>query len=150
MNTELTMYLDSDFEDCVRIYVDAFTAPPLSYDFVTKEKAWRYIKDLINTPGFLGYTYRVDGEIAAFIFGTLDNYFEGTMYHVKEFAVLSEKQRGGIGSQVMAQLEIKLAGYGVEAISLHTSRSLPAFGFYQKNGYEELTENVSFMKQLIN
>jgi hypothetical protein len=48
----------------------------------------------------------------------------------------------------MELLEIKLAGYGVSAVSLNTSRNLPAFNFYLKNGYEELEENVTLMKWL--
>lgn len=144
----LIMYKESDFEKCVELYCDAFTAPPLNYDWLTKEKAWRYIKDLIKTPGFMGYTYWENDEMVAFCFGILDNYFDGAMFEVEELAVASPHHRKGIGSVVMEQLEIKLAGYGIHAISLQTSRNLPAFNFYLKNGYEELSENVTLMKWL--
>ena len=148
MDNQLIMYGESDFEDCVRVYVDAFTAPPLCYHWLTKEKAWRYIGDMTRAPGFLGYTYKIGGEMAAFCFGALDNYFEGTVYEVKELAVASAFQHRGVGSAMMGLLETKLAGYGVAAVSLQTSRNLPAFGFYIKNGYEELLENVSLIKWL--
>ncbi|MCL2387117.1 MAG: GNAT family N-acetyltransferase [Defluviitaleaceae bacterium] len=145
---ELIMYRESDLEECTRIYVEAFNAPPLSYDFLTMPKAERYIRDLTRKPEFLGYTYWVDGEMAAFCFGTLDNYFQGVMFEVEELAVTPTLHRSGVGSTVMKLLETKLAGYGVSAVSLHTSRDLPAFGFYLKNGYEELTENVTLLKWL--
>ena len=148
MENQLIMYRETDLEDCVRIYIDAFTAPPLNFDFLTKEKAWRYISDLIKTPGFMGYTYWINGEMAAFCFGKLDNYFDGTMFEVEELAVASAYQRSGIGSTVMNLLEIKLAGYNVSAVSLQTSRELPAFDFYLKNNYEEIKENVTLMKWL--
>lgn len=144
----LKMYQDSDLGICTEIYVNAFNAPPLSYDFLTKEKAERYLRDLTKTPGFLGYMYYEGDEAAAFCFGKLDNYFEGVMFEVEELAVVPEKHRGGVGSAVMALLEAKLAGYRVMAVNLHTSRDLPAFKFYLKNGYEELTENVTLMKWL--
>jgi len=144
----LIMYKDSDFEDILRIYLDAFTAPPLNYDFLTEQNARRYISDLIKTPGFMGYTYAVDGEIIAFCFGKLDNYFEGSVFKVDELAVASAHHRGGVGSAVMNLLETKLAGYNVAAVSLQTSRTLPAFGFYLKNGYEEVQDNVSLLKLL--
>jgi len=148
MNEELIMYQENDLNDCIKIYIDAFTAPPLNYDFITKEKAWRYIRDLTLTPGFMGYVYKIDGKIIAFCFGKLDNYFDGTMFEVEELAVTSEFHRSGIGSKIMKLLEIKLAGYNVSAVSLQTSSTLPAYDFYLKNGYEELHENVTLLKWL--
>ena len=142
------MYREADLGACAKIYVDAFNAPPLSYSFLTVEKAERYLRDLTQTPGFLGYTYAVNGEILAFCFGKLDAYFEGVMFEVSELAVTPSIHRSGLGSEVMRLLETKLAGYGVQAVSLNTSRDLPAYNFYQKNGYEEISENVALMKQL--
>ena len=142
------MYRETDLDDCIRIYHDAFTAPPLSYTWLTKEKAWRYVRDLTQTPGFIGYTYWENDEMIAFIFGILDNYFEGTMFCVEELAVASNQHGKGIGTKVIALLETKLAGFAVEAISLQTSRSLPAYKFYIKNGYEEVSDSVSMMKWL--
>ncbi|MCL2199496.1 MAG: GNAT family N-acetyltransferase [Defluviitaleaceae bacterium] len=144
----LKMYQESDLEICTEIYVSAFNAPPLSYDFLTKEKAERYLRDITRTPGFLGYTYWEEDEMVAFCFGKLDNYFEGVMFEVEELAVVPGKHRSGVGSTVMRLLEAKLAGYRVMAVNLHTSRDLPAFSFYLKNGYEELQENVTLMKWL--
>jgi aminoglycoside 6'-N-acetyltransferase I len=146
--SELIMYRETDLETCVRIYVEAFNAPPLNYSFLTKEKAERYLRDLTRTPGFLGYVFLQEGAMTAFCFGKLDNYFEGTMFEVEELAVIPELHRSGVGSEVMGLLETKLAGYGVSAVSLNTSKQLPAFSFYLKNGYEELPENVTLMKWL--
>jgi len=148
MENNLIMYRETDLEECVEIYVDAFTAEPLGYHWLNIEKARRYVRDLTLTPGFLGYTYREDGKMTAFCFGALDNYFDGTLFQVKELAVASAHHRRGVGSIVMNLLETKLAGYNVQAVSLQTSRNLPAFGFYQKNGYEEVTETATLMKWL--
>jgi len=145
---ELIMYRETDLDTCAEIYVQAFTTPPLNFDFLTKEKAARYLRDLTRTPGFIGYTYHTDGEMTAFCFGKLDDYFNGIMLEISELAVKPHLQRTGTGTEVMRLLEIKLAGYGVSAVSLHTSRELPAFSFYQKIGYEELPENVTLLKQL--
>jgi len=144
----LTMYKETDLQECARIYEAAFTTPPLNYDFLTKEKAERYLRDLTQTPGFIGYTFYSGDEITAFVFGKLDSYFQGMMFEVSELAVLPDLQRAGVGSEIMRLLEIKLAGYGVVAVSLHTSRNLPAYNFYLKNGYEELTETVTLLKTL--
>ena len=145
---DLIMYKESDLGECVRLYVEAFNAPPLEYDFLTAEKAQRYLSDMTRTPGFLGYCYWADGEMVAFCFGILDNYFECVMFEVEELAVAPQLHRSGVGSKVMQLLETKLAMYGVAAVSLQTSRNLPAFDFYKKNDYEELPENVTLMKWL--
>ena len=146
MNSQLKMISESDLEICAEIYTAAFTAPPINYHWITHAKARRYINDLTRTPGSIGYTYLIDGETAAFCIGTLDNYFDGNIYEIREFAVNPKHQRGGTGSAFLKELETKLAGYEVMAISLNTSQNLPAFGFYLKNGYEEVTENVSLTK----
>ena len=145
---ELIMYKNKHFDDVLRIYVAAFTSPPLNYDFVTKAKAERYIKDMTRTPGFVGYVYPDEERITAFIFGAVDNYFSGTLYEIMELAVDPFAQRGGIGTKVMNLLESRLKDLGVDAISLNTSRHLPAYAFYQKNGYEEITDNVNLAKWL--
>ena len=144
------MYKNEHFDDVLRIYVDAFTSPPLDYDFVTKEKAERYIKDMIRTPGFVGYVNLDEKKITAFIFGKIDNYFEGTLYEIMELAVDPCFQRSGTGSKVMRLLESRLKSLGVDAISLNTSRHLPAYEFYKKNGYTEIADNVSLAKILQN
>ena len=145
---ELVMYKNEHFDDVLRIYVDAFSSPPLNYGFVTKAKASRYIKDIIRTPGFVGYVFPNEEKIIAFVFGKVDNYFEGTLYEVMELAVDPFVQRGGIGSKVMGLLESRLKGLGVDAISLNTSRHLPAYAFYKKNGYTEIADNVNLAKML--
>ena len=144
----LFMYKNEYFEEVLRIYVDAFTSPPLNYGFVTNEKAARYIWDIIHAPGFLGYVFKNGDKIVAFIFGSVDNYFDGTIYKIKEFAVDPKHQRVGTGTAVLKELESKLAAFGVCAMNLNTSRHLPAYAFYQKNGYTEITESVSLMKWL--
>ena len=145
---ELIMYKQQHLAYVLDIYVRAFTAPPLNYDFITHEKAERYINSITMSPGFLGYTYWQESQMYAFVFGELDDYFDGSLFHIKEFAVSPDSQGMGIGSKAMALLESKLAGYGVKAINLHTSRRLPAYEFYTKNGYAEVEENVCLMKWL--
>ena len=142
------MYKNEHFDDVLRIYVDAFTSPPLNYKFVTKEKAERYIRDMTRTPCFVGYVFLNDEKITAFIFGKIDNYFNGTLYEIMELAVDPSFQRGGIGTKVMSLLESRLKNLGVDAISLNTSSHLPAYAFYQKNGYTQIEDNVNLAKLL--
>ena len=145
---ELIMYKNKHFAEVLRIYVDAFTSPPLNYDFVTKENAERYIKDMILTPCFVGYVFPDEEKITSFVFGKIDNYFDGSLYEVMEFAVAPSVQRSGVGAKVMSLLEVRMKGLGISAISLNTSRHLPAYAFYKKYGYTDIENNVNLAKWL--
>jgi aminoglycoside 6'-N-acetyltransferase I len=142
-------YYPVSLSRCCDIYVAAFTAPPLGFDFLNKEKARRYLRDIAKMPGFRGFVVECDGQVVAFIFGRLDDYFEGTVFTVEEFAVLPAFQRGGVGTRAMEMLETELAGMGVHAVSLQTSRDMPAYQFYLKNGYTEETKSATLVKPLL-
>ena len=140
------MYQNGHLDEVARVFVSAFSAPPLNYGFVNTESAKKYILEITRTPGFLGYVFIEQGSICAFSLGAVDNNFKGAMYQLKEFAVDAKLHRSGVGSEAMRLLEGKMAGLGIDAISLSTSRRLPAFSFYKKNGYIEIEENVSLVK----
>jgi len=146
----LVSYRKKNFDCCVNLYVAAFTAPPLNFDFITHENARRYLRDIAHTPGFLGFVYVLDGTIAAFCFGAIDNYFHGVQYEIKELAVAPALHGHGIGSAIMTAIETELAGRSVEGIYLQTSRAIPAYQFYLANGFDDVPNNVSMAKPLGN
>jgi aminoglycoside 6'-N-acetyltransferase I len=148
MNMKMKPYYPASLSRCCEIYVSAFTQPPLNYTFLTLEKARRYLRDTAKIPGFRGFVFEEGGEVVAFVFGRVDDYFQGTVYTVEEFAVAPGRQRGGIGSQAMQLLEGYLQGEGVHAISLQTGRDMPAFEFYLKNGYAEEPKSATLVKSL--
>jgi GNAT superfamily N-acetyltransferase len=141
-------YYPANLSLCVEIYVRAFTTAPMDFHFITHEKARRYLRDTTKTPGFRGFTFSREGEIVAFLFGTTDDYFDGTIFTVREFAVLPEHWRGGVGTHAMQLLEDTLRREGMHSISLQTSRQLPAFHFYKKNGFTEETKSATLVKPL--
>ena len=144
----LHVYKKRHLRDVARIYVGAFTAPPISYNFVNHANSEGYLHDITKKPGFLGYVYLHDTEIISFVFGSIDNYFEGSIFTIEEFAVDARFHRGGFGSIVIGLLERELESMGMDAITLNTSRRLPAYRFYLKHSFEEVADNVSLMKQL--
>ena len=147
MELQLTMYKETDLEICVEIYKEAFS-PVVDSEILSREKVWRYVRDMTLIPNFIGYTCLLENEIVAFCFGKLDNYFEGATYEISEIAVTSKYHRQGIGSKVLNALEKKLAGFNVSAITLNTSRQIPAYDFYLKNGYDEVPEVTTLAKWL--
>jgi aminoglycoside 6'-N-acetyltransferase I len=144
----LFSYHKKDLSPCTDIFVAAFNAPPLDYPFVTVEKARRYLRDITGTPGFAGFVYRVENTLAAFCFGSTDDYFYDPQYVIKEFAVHPCRQGKGIGTAFLSAIENHLTDNGIKGLSLQTSRTIPAYHFYKKNGFSVSEETVTFMKSL--
>ena len=142
-------YNRKDFTDCVALFTAAFSAPPINFAFITNEKARRYLGDIAQLPNFCAFVYGTPETLDAFCFGTIDDYFHSPQYVIKEFAVNPTLHGKGIGSQFLREIETRLTEKGVTAISLQTSRTIPAFSFYKKNGFFESKETVTLMKLLI-
>jgi ribosomal protein S18 acetylase RimI-like enzyme len=142
-------YRKKDFPACVDLFIAAFTAPPLNYGFVTREKTRRYLRCITQTPGFMGFVYIIEDTTVAFCFGTVDDYFHAPQYEIKEFAVTPALHGKGIGSAFIQAIEKQLTQNGVTALTLQTSRTIPAYRFYQKNGFFVVEETANFMKSLI-
>ena len=144
----LHTYQKKDFTACVNIFHDAFTAPPLSYTFITHEKTRRYLRDLTNTPGFMGFVYILDNEIVAFCFGKADDYFYPLSFKIDELAVLPTLHGKKMGATFMHAIEKYLQERGYSEATLQTARSIPAYTFYRKIGYTEVKETVNLTKPL--
>lgn len=145
---EQLAYRNKHLAGAARLFAGAFAAPPLGYGFITPAGSERYLRDISKKPGFMGFVYYSGGGMVAFVFGTLDGYHGPGVFAIEEFAVDARLHRGGHGSAALRMLEETLAAKGVAAISLHTSRKLPAYGFYTKNGYSEVADSVSLAKSL--
>jgi ribosomal protein S18 acetylase RimI-like enzyme len=133
----------------IDLFMDAFTHPPWNYDWMTKEKAGRYIRDLHHTPGFLGFMYYEGDALTGICLGCVNDYFQMTQYEIKELAVSYASQRMGSGSRMLAEVEEYLASHkNVEFISLQTAWLSPAYDFYIKNNYILMEENSFLVKKI--
>jgi GNAT superfamily N-acetyltransferase len=98
--------------------------------------------------GFLGFVYYEDGIPVGMCVGAASDYFFEPQYEIREFAILPAVQRQGAGTRMLAEIEAFLAARDIKLIYLHTSRGIPAYDFYFKNGYIPIEENVYFIKQI--
>lgn len=62
-------------------------------------------------------------------------------------AIKAEKQGMGIGTAFLKELEEYVKSKQITHIFLQTERAVPAYKFYQKNGFMELKDHVSFVKE---
>ena len=80
--------------------------------------------------------------------GHIKHWYSGTEYYIDEFCIHTEKQGNGVGTIFLKEIEKAIKEIGLVQIFLQTQKSVPAYGFYQKNGFCELKEHVSFVKQI--
>ncbi len=131
-----------------RVFASVLKAEPFCYENVSAFKIVGYLDDVFNTPKFCGYACIAEGRAVGFCFGVLTCYFEHTIYDIKEIFISPEFQRGGLGTAFMKALERVLDKAGAEIITITTLRDIPAYKYYQKNGFIE-SPNTVFMRKRI-
>lgn len=89
-----------------------------------------------------------DEVLIGMALGKLKSWYAGTEYWIDEFGILPEMHQSGIGSEFIGEIEKALVKKGIAHIVLLTERNVPAYRFYQKNGFEEKEETVFFVKSI--
>ena len=80
--------------------------------------------------------------------GRIKHWYTGTEYCIDELCIRTDRQRQGLGSYFLEELQRQLQSMGIEQIFLQTDRDVPAYRFYLKNGFLELSDLVSFAKTM--
>lgn len=80
--------------------------------------------------------------------GHIRHWYSGTEYYIDELCIQTDKQENGIGTYFLKEIEKGIKEIGLVQIFLQTERNVPAYGFYQKNGFCKLKEHVSFTKRI--
>ncbi len=114
----------------------------------TSEQLQAYVSELMSERNSLSFGIYEDDVLAGIALGKVKSWYEGKEYWLEEFGILPEIQGSGIGSVFMESLEEKLMEGGVIHIVLLTDRHVPAYHFYQKNGFVEKEGTVVFTKTL--
>lgn len=130
----LRLFTGSDLEECTNVFVHVFNQAPWNDEWTTV-KAFQYLNDFVNTPGFLGIVAEDGEEIIGFVFGVRKRWWSGDEFFVHELCVSTEKQHMGIGTSLLKYLEAQLELIGVKNIVCLTDRGTPAELFYEKNGF---------------
>lgn len=121
-------------KECSRMYAETFNSEPWN-DNWNKIKSYKRLKDIYDTPGFLGLGVFDQDQLKGAVLGNIEQWYEGYMYNLKEMFVNQEDKRSGIGSYLIVGLQKISKELGVNSISLFTSRSNLTENFYIKNGF---------------
>ena len=132
-----------------RFFTGVFTREPWNDHWSDEKQLHGYILDLIGNVNSLTLGYFWGEEMAALCMGHIRHWYTGTEYYIDEFCVCRDKQGAGIGTRFLRDVELHIVSQGMTQIFLQTERDVPAYRFYQKNGFIELSEHVSFAKSVI-
>ena len=129
-------------------YVDIFTNEPWNDDWSNEKQLHEYIMDLIGNANSLTLAYYENSKMIGLCMGHVRHWCTGTEYYIDEFCVCKDKQGIGIGTKFLKDVEEYIISKDITRIFLLTERNVPAYSFYKKNKFVELSEQVSFVKKI--
>lgn len=137
----------SHLNSCALLHMNVFNNEPWN-ECWTKSCSYKRLKDIYNSPNFVGYVYEVDGKVKASLFGNYEQMHDGKYYYLKEMFVDDEIKKMGIGSKLLKELEKDLREIPIKYIFLLTSRSNKTSIFYLKNEYIPVIEMIMMAKDI--
>ncbi len=139
--------LDQSYlQEMARLYKAAFFGEPWNDDWSDEEQLTEYIKEKSGGFRAINYGMLLDGKLVAISLGQITHWWEGTNYVLDELCVSPECQGTGIGTRFMELIEADLKTRDVKGVFLLTDSDKPAYRFYQRNGFHDLSKHVSLFK----
>ena len=138
----------NEIEEIKALFTSVFTIEPWNDDWSNQEQLDLYLSDLVGQSNSLTYGLFEDERLIGVSMGHIRHWYSGTEYYVDELCIRTDKQGKGIGTYFLKEIEKEIKKIGLAQIFLQTENNVPAYGFYQKNGFYELKEHVSFAKQI--
>ena len=132
--------------EMVQLYKSAFSRNPWNDDWSDEEQLTEYIKEKSGGFQAINYGLLIDGKLVAISLGQITHWWEGTNYVLDELCVSPDCQGTGIGTRFMELIESDLRKRGLKGIFLQTDSDKPAYDFYHKNGFKDLSKHISLFK----
>lgn len=146
---EFVLLNQSDLPEMAELYKSAFYGEPWNDDWSDEKQLMEYVKEKSGGYHAINYGLRIDGRLVAISLGQITHWWEGTNYVLEELCVSRDCQGTGIGTRFMERIEEDLRTRDVKGIFLQTDIDKPAYRFYQKNGFKELSKHASFFKGFV-
>ncbi|WMJ75551.1 GNAT family N-acetyltransferase [Cytophagaceae bacterium ABcell3] len=133
--------------EATRLFIKVFNDSPWSESW-NEISAYAKLHQLYSTPGFSGYGMYDKEQLIGFCAGYKEIWDQGQNFYLLEFCISNGLQGKGLGSELLAFLELKLKEEGICNIYLLTMRNGVAEKFYKKNGYQVNQQIVLMDKKL--
>lgn len=134
--------------EITELFASVFTQEPWNDDWSDQEQLGRYIHDLTGQENSLTFGLYEGNELVGLSMGRVKHWYTGTEYCVDELCIRTDRQGKGLGAMFVKRIEDACRGLGLTHIFLLTESDVPAFGFYQKQGFYQLEGNVAFAKEI--
>lgn len=132
----------ADFPACARELIAAFAIPPWN-EVWTYEQAFDRIDGIMSARVSRGWVC-MDGDVCvSMLAGRIMTYQDAKLFYIDEFSVRPDHQRQGLGSRMLVHVRATLKQEGISHLSLITERGFPSVAFYEKNGFVELTNELT-------
>lgn len=135
----------ADIETCAALLIDAYNREPWN-DHWTMETATRLLREFMQVERFKGFLLEEDGVAVGAAFCHSRTWWTNDELFVDEFYIANNKQRMGLGGELMAAVEAYTKAMGLAGVTLLTNRYFPAMDFYRKLGFEEAGHVVFLYK----
>lgn len=144
---EIRLFENNDLRKCAAVLRGVMNAPPWNESW-TETGAEKYLAEFVGSTRFVGFiAYDKDQFIGA-AFCHEKSWWECDELYIDEFFGAPELQSTGYGSLLVKFITDYAAEHRLGSITLMTKRGIPAYFFYKKNGFEDLS-HVSFMAKNI-
>ena len=141
--------LSIDDKEAIKdLFISVFTDEPWNDDWSDSKQLDQYIEDLCGQGYSLAFGLYDDGELIGLSMGYIKHWYTGTEYIINELCIKTDRQGSGAGSFFLTQIEKAIKEMGLKQIFLLTDRDVPAYHFYKKNGYAEVSSLVPFAKSI--
>jgi len=129
-------------EEMKKLFLDVFSNEPW-FDKWERNQLDLYMKDLTENTNSLSFAiFDENEELIGCSLGYIFNWWQGREYFIKEFFISRKNQSQGAGSTFLTLMKEKLRDEGVQHITLATEKTVPAYHFYQKNGFTVLEDSA--------
>lgn len=138
----------SEYEEMKKLFLDVFSNEPWFDKWEDEKQVDLYLKELIDNKNSLSLAFIDENEkLVGCSLGYVFNWWEGREYFIREFFISREKQNQGVGSAFLSQINDMMKAEEIKHLCLATEKTVPAYHFYQKNGFSELKNSAFLTKK---
>ena len=145
---ELKQLSINDKEAVKALFTGVFTGEPWNDDWSDSKQLDLYIEDLCGQDYSLTFGLYDGCELIGLSMGYIKHWYSGTEYVINELCIKTNRQGSGSGTFFLTEIEKAVKEMGIKQVFLLTDRSVPAYGFYKKNGYVEESNIVPLSKYI--
>ena len=144
---EIQPITKQNFEDCIDVFISAYNQAPWNYNW-TFPKAKQYLSEYVDRPNFIGFILYDDHKAVGAAFGHQKTWWINQQLMIDEFFISSKKQKMGYGKTLMNHCNQYAQQHDIQLSILMTNKYMPAYKFYDKQGYTTTEQYVFMFKQL--